>query len=545
MATKGVQISNSGLDMDELIKNSVTSYQNKYNKAYKAKVVQEWTKSAYVDLYTSMKSYKENDLFNYKLPSKTTARVASSTNTDSVTATANMDALQMTHDVKVNAVAKNAYLQTINGKKASEITPGANGTTSTNLATLSGVDLSGYDAMTETQQESTALSYTISDGKDSKTISYTYKELKNGKTLNDFAADIKNAGLNLAATYDSTNDSFSIYNKSTGAANTIKIEGTNAESTALLSQLSLGKYTDALTAITTDALKDGIAGTDASITVDGKTTTGESNNITIAGVTYTAKEVSTTTAKVSISTDVDSLVETVQNFVDSYNEMLSKMTTKTHETKYSAYGALTDDEKSAMSDDQVKEWEKKAKSGLLRNDSILSDVVDNMRTALSTPIDGLTGTYKSASSIGIAATGSYTDKEYGKLHLDEEKLRKAIAEDPDIVYKIFGTANSDTTDANGVALTEKEKANKQGVAVRLSDIFKSGVESVKTKAGTTADTDDVSTLGVKITTMETNLKQLLATLQEKENYYYKRYSAMESAIGNLQNSLSSITGALG
>ena len=66
---------------------------------------------------------------------------------------------------------------------------------------------------------------------------------------------------------------------------------------------------------------------------------------------------------------------------------------------------------------------------MLNNDTIIRGVVYDMRDALSDSIDGLTGKYTSAASIGITTT-SYTEK--GKIQLDENKLRNVASKDKKI-----------------------------------------------------------------------------------------------------------------
>jgi len=41
-----------------------------------------------------------------------------------------------------------------------------------------------------------------------------------------------------------------------------------------------------------------------------------------------------------------------------------------------------------MSEDDIKLWEQKAKSGLLRSDSILENIVTNLRRALYDKVEG-------------------------------------------------------------------------------------------------------------------------------------------------------------
>lgn len=706
MATNGVSINASGVDTETLIQTAIKNDQDRYDKLYKKKIEQEWTKEAYNAVYGDVKNYWNNDTSNYKLSSNTTARVASSSNSDAVTATVTADAVEMTHDVKVNNVASAAYLQTFDKVDVGD------GNSKADLATMMNIDVTGKES-----SDDIALSFVLNDGKKESVVSFTYKELSQGKTLNDLASRISRAGLNLSAVYDSTNQSFSITNKDTGIDNSISITADitksdvyqNAASTVAESQRTLGtsfdyntvdnllkakiaaedtlnsttrtdstgnvtaayqqaqqalddankayndhvaslglsddetsalsKYSDAKstmnrygvsdsyqdaavakeqaryelidaygtdfdtteidalvaagnqtaiddyinnkssgvadiqnalqnyvqvtkdynTANTTsstasqellsklnfaaynaadgsfnkvdaDKLAAGVAGTNASVTIDGKTYDNlQSNNISVANVNYTFNSVSTGTTKITVSTDTDSLIETVQNFVDSYNKLLDMLNEKVHETYYSDYGALTEEEEGAMTESQLEKWNAKAQSGLLRKSSELQNIIDKMREAISTPIEGLDGDYNSLASIGISASGDWD--EYGHLYIDSDKLKTAISEDPDVFYKLMSTNTKDY--------------DTQGVAFRLSDIMKDGLSAIEGQAGTTTGSDDQSYIGLKIQDYNTRLKSLQDIIDTKYDFYYKKYSAMEQAISNMQSTMNSFTSYLG
>lgn len=559
--TTGISLGTSGLDIDTLVTKSVGSYQNKYDKAYKAEQQAEWKKSAYADVYSALKEFNST-ASDYKLSSNTVARTVSSSSA-AITATANAEAAEVSHNVTVSQLAKNANLQTASGQKVSKTF--MDGTTTTKLSDIANVNL----PPTADQDNDTALSFTITDGKTTKTISYTYLQLKGGtdaagkkvdaKTVADFASDINNAGLNITAKYDTVNDSFSLYNTQTGSANKIQVTldaasgatttaGTNADS--LFKGLHLGSYDGStLTDIssnyaTTLYSTDGIAGTNAKFTVDGKVYDTASNKNLVNGVMYTFNDVTNSsnatasgtdadgktiyTAKLTVSTDVDALVKKVQSFVDSYNKVLKAINDQTHATQYSSYKPLTDTEKEKMTDSQIEKWEEKAKSGLLRKDPILTGIADSMRSAISNAVDGIGGDYSALSNIGIT-TESY--KEYGQLHLDTDKLKKAIAADPNSVYDLFSTKGTDS-DTNGVAY-------------RLYDITKTGLTNVSDQAGISASTDDVSYLGMEIKKMKTNLSSLSDLLNDKKDYFYNKYNAMETALAKIQSQTSTLSSYLG
>ena len=529
MASGIYGLSGSGMDVDSMVKNMMATQQTKYDNIYKNKVVTEWKKSDYNTVYKSLSTFRYTTLGTYKLQSNMSARSASSQDSTIVSATANGAAGEMTHDVSVTKLAQNAYLQSTTITRDNTTAP-----KSINLPDVINVQ---YPAGITSDEKSTkiGLSFTVNDGSNTaQTISYTYSQLE-GKTLNDVAADINKLNLNITANYDSVNDTFSIYNKKGGSTNTVAIS-VNAGTTdspidaeaqtntaSLFTNLKLASYDTTTKSLGTEiALTAGtpisVAGVSAEAKIDGKTYTSDSNKITVAGVTYNFNKIGET--KVSVTNDTETIVSNVKKFIEDYNKMIGSMNTEIDETRYKDYKPLTDTEKAKMTDDQVKQWEEKAKSGLLHNDTILRDVVSNMRDALMQPIDGLTGKYTSAASIGITTT-SYTEK--GKLQLDETKLRKALAEDPDAAYKIFATSGT-TSDA-------------QGIANRLSTVAQNGMDKIASEAGLTDDEDE-SVLGVKIGTFTTQMAALLTKMNDQQTALYKQFNAMETAIASLNKQAS-------
>jgi len=263
-------------------------------------------------------------------------------------------------------------------------------------------------------------------------------------------------------------------------------------------------------------------GQDAELKLDGANITQASNVFTVSGVTYTLN--STTEAgkpaSLVVTPDIDKTITAVKSFVDEYNKILSTLNTEANEAKYKNYLPLTDEEKNSLSDDQVKAWEEKAKSGLLQRDSILSNLVIKMRNSLVDNIAGLTGDYKNASSIGISTLlGDRT--EGGKLYVDETKLRTALEADPDIVYKLFSTDGSSST--------------QDGVLIRLADQLKAATDQIVSKAGISATAlyDTKSALGKQVNDLDDQMERMTSRLNDMENRYYKQFDAMETALNRI------------
>jgi flagellar capping protein FliD len=414
------------------------------------------------------------------------------------------------------------------------------------------------DGTTTTTTTATAADGTISTAITStkantgNNVVYSYADVYE-KTLNDLTLDISNANTNLTASYDSVNDSLSIYNKNGGTANLISISAftgtytttdgksaTAATSTTMTNSLfnhfNLGVYdgNKLNTAVTmTDTAPLYAIGTSGSATIDGKEYTNlTSNKVTAAGVSYTL--LATGAATVTVSQDTDTIVKNVQQFVTDYNKMIDSINDKYYETNYVSgsttdtdYEPLTDAEKKAMSDSEVTAWEAKAKTGLLYHSTVLNTITSDMRSALSTPVDAVNSDYNTLASIGLTSS---TTK--GHITLDTDKLKKALAADPDCVYQLFASSTTDTKDTADT-----------GVANRLDTVMTNALKSISDQAGTSATTNDQSYLGKLITSMKTKMTDFQQVMSDYQANLYTQYNAMETAIAKLNQQQSYVTSA--
>ena len=557
MSTTGIYgLSGSGIDVDSMVKVGMMTKQNQYDKMYKEEIKNEWMKEAYSDLYSSVNEFNQSTLSTYKMSSTTSPMTATSSSEGVATATANADAANMSHTVTVSSVASNAYMQSTKAITRKNSSASSTSIYLKDLLSSTEQEPSNYSTMSDSQKLETALSFTISDGASdnsnatTKEISFTYKDLfESNQTLNDLATKIKNSGVNIQASYDSVNDSFSLYQKTGGKANQINITvgsgSTDSEKRArtLLSSLNLGIVTTADDGTQTlgsaidyeTTTSSSAEGKDGKATIDGKTYTTTGSKITVANVAYTLAGKGTTT--VSVAQDTDKVVENVKQFVTDYNKMIDALNTKYYEQQYSDYGVLTKSQESSMTQDQITKWNEKAKSGLLYHDSQLGKIISSMREALYTPVEGTDSDYNTMMSLGITSS---TDQRHIKL--DETKLKKALAADPNCVRSVFSASGDvTTTNADGTTTTTTDY-DKEGVMNRISDALYKNLKTLKSYAGDSTETSDGSTLGTLIENLKTKMSDFKTQMDAFENALYDKYDAMETAIQRLSMQLGYITG---
>ncbi len=273
-----------------------------------------------------------------------------------------------------------------------------------------------------------------------------------------------------------------------------------------------------------------------------------SNRFTLGEINFTLNEATNTEIKVDMRTDTDKTFETIKTFVNAYNEMIAALNKETGTARprsgYNYYDPLTEEQKSAMKESDIKAWEEKAKTGLLHRDSIIDGITSQMRSFLYQSVDTPTGKI-SLMNLGITTTKEYKDK--GKLQIDEEKLRKAIDADPDAVMELF-TKSSDYT------YFDKENKSKrmasQGLSERLNDIITDAIGStgsITEKAGLKdhALSDLQSVISKDLRSQDKRINDMIRYLAKKENHYYEMFSRMEQAINQSNSQMSSLMSSLG
>lgn len=273
-----------------------------------------------------------------------------------------------------------------------------------------------------------------------------------------------------------------------------------------------------------------VDGEDAEIWLNGVQYTGSSstftiNNLTIEALATTGNdEISITT-----STDTQGIYDKVKDFLTEYNNIINEMTKLYNADSSKGYDPLTDDEKDSMSDKEIEKWETKIKDSLLRNDTTLSGVMSAMTTAMSQAVE-INGKKYSLSSFGIHTLGylNAAENEQNAYHIDgdeddtntsgnADKLMTAITEDPDMVMQFMQNVTTNLYNAIG----DKMKST------TLSSAF-----TIYNDKQMTTQYKDYTKL----------IKEWETKISDKEDYYYKKFSSMESALTKLNSTQSSLSG---
>ncbi|KPD00111.1 Flagellar hook-associated protein 2 [Geobacillus sp. BCO2] len=406
-------------------------------------------------------------------------KTVSSSNESVVTATAGSSAANVATTMQVNQVATSAVWLSDAGTRVDKA----------NFSVAADVTLT--------------INVTNGDG----TTKQAAITVKQGATLDAVIAQLNNnADLGVSAFYDEQTGRVSIMKKETGAQASLVL----ADQATVDFFAQLG-FTNTAAG---QELTGKTAGKDAQVTINGLTTTRSSNTFTINGVTYTLK--GTGAATVSVATDADAMFNAIKGFVDKYNDTIDKINAELKEERYRDYPPLTDEQKEAMTEKQIELWEEKARSGMLRGDSILSSALSQMRMNVYTKVEGanIPSGFSQLAQIGITTSSNYLDG--GKLIIDETKLREKIKENPDAVYQLF----------NQDGATDAEK----GIARRLRDTIKATIGKIEQKAGKTIWTNQQFAIGRDLIEINDQIDRFQDRLKQIEDRYYRQFTAMEEAI---------------
>lgn len=283
---------------------------------------------------------------------------------------------------------------------------------------------------------------------------------------------------------------------------------------------------------TTGAVR--IVGVDAEIELNGAKFTNNTSTFSINGLTIqaTAETKGDESVTITTDTDVDAIYKSIKDMFTEYNKLIKSMDEAYNADSSKGYEPLTDEEKDAMSDKEVEKWETKIKDSLLRKDDTLNSVANTLKNDMASSFI-INGKSYALSSFGISTLGYFASggNEKGVYHIDgdkddtttsgnEDKLRAAIASDPETVVSFFSQlCNKVYTDLG-------------------NKMASSSVSSAYTIYNDKQMNTQYSEYNTKISDAESKVSTW-------EDYYYSKFSAMESALAKLNSQSSSMSGLFG
>lgn len=486
----------SGMDIDSMVKDMLVKERDKVDKAKQSQQVNKWKQEIYKDIIKDTKNlydkYFSMTSSNSLLSSNNYSTVGiSSSNSNVITATAGPGAEKVNYKFNITSTAQ---------------PPGISGKiTDDQIKKLQGTEIS------------------IGEGSNIKNISID----SNINTVSDLINSINSqfSDGSVKASYSEMTGEFSISGNKTGKDSELSISGTffTATDSSIAGNPSI---------ITMKGKKDGIEfkggkiiGSNLEGTVSDfngnvlKSLDEKSNSFTIDNITYSANSVGEST--LTGVTDTKKAVENMSMFIDDYNKLMDKMYTTITQKTPKDHPPLTDEQKKEMSEDEIKNWESKAKEGILRNDSEMRRFMDEIQ---STIFGTLEGSGVSLAEMGIKSNSDYNKK--NQLSFDPDTYSKTLEEKGDLVYSTLSKG------VNGEkSLFDKLKDTFYKYGGSSTSIFAS-------KAGMGAGSENNNTFSKEIKKQESNIKNLIQKMQAREKQLYSKFASLEASLNKYNSQMS-------
>ncbi len=488
----------SGIDTDSVIQELVAARKTKVDKEVKAQTKLEWKQDAWKSLNTKIKNLQNKYINNMRFTTAYMKKTTKVSDSNAASVITGENAVNGVQDLKINKLAKTAYL------------------TGAEVAKLDGGKVDATTKISELGEISDGAQITCTIDGEVKSFDVTADT-----TISDALTWLKNdCGLN--ASFDEKNQRLFVSAKESGAENDFTLSGTGMALTAL-----------GLSTKNNGATK--IEGQDAEIELNGATFKSNSNTFEINGLTITAMKVTAPGESITVTTqdDTDGIYDMVKGFLKEYNALINEMDKLYNADSAKGYEPLTDEEKEVMSESEIEKYEEKIKGALLRRDENLSSISDVLKRTMSSGIE-INGKKMYLSDFGISTLGYFNapDNEKNAYHIDgdaddestsgnADKLKTMISTNPDTVVDFF-------TKLSQNLYTEMSNQSK---SVEGHRSFGSFYDDKKMKADYTDYTSKIAELEEK--------------LADYEDKWYKKFAAMEAAMAKSQSNTNAVTSMLG
>ena len=501
----------SGIDTDSIIESLVSQKRQKVTDAKGDQKKLDWKRTIYDGINTNIKGLFQSNLSNMRFSGSYKKMTTAVSNSSVASVITGDGAVNATQKLRVEKLAKSAY--------------------------LTGVDLNG-ESKDKTFTATTKLSELgFGEGSDTISLSIGGKAQESlavtgETTISDVLTYLKDKGLN--ASFDEDTQRIFVSAKSTGSSGDFTLSDSgNGALEALGLKVATKEEKDADN-YNPEKYASKIDGSDAIIYLNDAKFTSDSNTFKINNLTITAleetgdKEVTLTT-----TTDTSGIYGMIKDMITQYNKAINDIDKYYNADSIRKYSMLTDEQKEAMSEKEVEEYENKIKSGLLKGDNNLLTLRSLFTESTSKGIEIGGKTYY-LSDFGIG-TGNYftsPDNEKHALHIDgdkddasykdkADKLSEMIASDPELVTEFFSKLSQDL-------YSKLDSASKSVDGYRSYGNF---YDDKKMKS----DYDGFNT----------TIKNLEQKANDYEDRLYKQFSSMESALASLQKKSSALAGLLG
>ncbi len=333
--------------------------------------------------------------------------------------------------------------------------------------------------------------------------------------------------LGIEISYESYTDKFVVTSDNKGAGGTIDLSGEVADVL----------FGTASTDYMVQAGQDAILAIQYGGSGEVVEVTRGSNQVEVDGLVFDLKQTfgytagirDTTTEAVTFKNNIDTKesVKGITEMVEAYNEIIALISETAGTKPDRDYAPLTDEQKEEMSESEIENWEKKAKEGILFNDSDINNLKDDLRTVISPNIVEI------LRGMGISTSSSYFDN--GKLVIDEVKLEAALAKDPNAVYEAFNN------EENGLMTSMERVIDKHAAMTGGSK----GI--LVERAGSQFSPISVNDNYIQelIDEYDERIEELEDTLETEEARYIQQFTTLETLISQMNSQSNYLTSFMG
>lgn len=483
----------TGMDTDQMIKDMLTGEQNRIDKVKQNQQLSKWKQETYRDIIKTTKSFYDKYFSvtskDYILGSKSfNTTTVNSSNSSVITATGTAGANNINYHFEVKQLASSAAITASKDKNGNDIRKDSK---------LSDLGLTGevnFKINVGTEKESKVITLNQED-----TIESLMSKINNSLPGEVKASFSDMTGrLTIESTKTGLNSTINIVDVEKDAEGNFIDKGTSDALSFLQSEKTNGKNANII-------VKD-------SNGKEIKTLNEEKNTFTIDGIIYSVNGVGE--AKLTSTQDVTSVVDTLDGFISDYNKIMDEVYSLVTQKKSNGYPPLTEAQKKDMTEDEIKNWENKAKEGMLRNDSELRKFMDDMKKSMLSPLENLG---MDLSAIGITSEDNYNKQ--GQIKLDKEKFTKALQENGDLAQKLV----------TGVF---------ENVKKTMYDYVGTSNSILVKKAGLEKTSADINNLySEQIRKQEEQVKILTNKMKTKEQQLYSKFARLESTMSRLNSQM--------
>jgi len=262
-----------------------------------------------------------------------------------------------------------------------------------------------------------------------------------------------------------------------------------------------------------------------------------SNTFTLDGITYNLLRSTPagTSLTVTVSQNTDRAFDTIKAFVERYNQVLGEINERLAEQRFRDHRPLTDEQRAEMTEQQIEQWESRAKSGLLQNNRTLQSAVDALRSAFT---QSFQAAGISLQDIGIT-TGSHFER--GRLHLNETRLREALSTRGEQIASLFTNQSTIAYSPDLTSAQRAQRTGESGIAHRVSDVLQDFVRLTRNNNGrkgilleragfTGSITEFQNDLNTQVRGIDRRIDTALDAMERSEQRYWRQFTALEDAI---------------